>query len=38
VVLTVVTEVRAQFIRMLLVLAALSSSVLVLEAGRRWQF
>jgi hypothetical protein len=34
----VVTEVQAQFIRILLTLAALSSSVLVLEAGRRWQF
>jgi hypothetical protein len=31
-------EIRAQSIRILLALAALSSSVLVLEAGRRWQF
>jgi len=31
-------QMRAQFIRILLVLAALSSSALVLEAGRRWHF
>jgi hypothetical protein len=36
--LTVVTEARIQSIRILLALAALSSSALVLEAGRRWQF
>ena len=32
------TLVRAQVIRILLALTVLSSSALVLEAGRRWHF